>query len=183
MPSTLHRFEADFDEPEAPEEVRAQPSSPDGEILHMLLKEPFAAPRAVPKQHLLHRAAQLPGNAPPQYFPPQYFAVCGHLYCMYWWPAQPFNEGDEDGHQEGQPPPPEGGEERAEVLEQAPQPSDRPRTTTRYMTKYERARILGTRALQIRCVEVRRSRVPDARRLTHSACVARPCEYVVQQGT
>ena len=25
------------------------------------------------------------------------------------------------------------------------------RTTTRYMTKYERARVLGTRALQIRC--------------------------------
>ena len=35
-----------------------------------------------------------------------------------------------------------------------PRPSDGPRTTTRYMTKYERARILGTRALQIRCVEV-----------------------------
>lgn len=28
------------------------------------------------------------------------------------------------------------------------------RTTTPYMTKYERARILGTRALQIRCVSV-----------------------------
>ena len=26
------------------------------------------------------------------------------------------------------------------------------RVTTRFMTKYERARILGTRALQIRCV-------------------------------
>ena len=39
------------------------------------------------------------------------------------------------------------------MLEQQPppQPTDRPRTTTRYMTKYERARILGTRALQIRC--------------------------------
>ncbi len=37
-----------------------------------------------------------------------------------------------------------------EVLEQQPQPTDRPRITTRYMTKYERARILGTRALQIR---------------------------------
>lgn len=31
-------------------------------------------------------------------------------------------------------------------------PADRPRITTRYMTKYERARVLGTRALQIRCV-------------------------------
>lgn len=27
---------------------------------------------------------------------------------------------------------------------------ERPRKTTKYMTKYERARILGTRALQIR---------------------------------
>ncbi len=29
------------------------------------------------------------------------------------------------------------------------------RTTTPYMTKYERARVLGTRALQIRCVYMR----------------------------
>jgi len=35
-----------------------------------------------------------------------------------------------------------------------PQPSDGPRMTTRYMTKYERARILGTRALQIRCCRI-----------------------------
>jgi DNA-directed RNA polymerase I, II, and III subunit RPABC2 len=59
--------------------------------------------------------------------------------------SQPFAEGEEEGH--------EGlteGEERMEILEQPPQPSDRPRITTRYMTKYERARILGTRALQIR---------------------------------
>ena len=56
---------------------------------------------------------------------------------------QPFNEGEEDGLPEG--------EERMEILEQQAQPSDRPRITTRYMTKYERARILGTRALQIRC--------------------------------
>jgi DNA-directed RNA polymerase I, II, and III subunit RPABC2 len=28
------------------------------------------------------------------------------------------------------------------------------RTTTPYMTKYERARVLGTRALQIRCVAI-----------------------------
>ena len=30
------------------------------------------------------------------------------------------------------------------------QPVERPRKTSKYMTKYERARILGTRALQIR---------------------------------
>ena len=58
---------------------------------------------------------------------------------------QAYNE--EDGNQDGMPE----GEERMEILEQQAQPSDRPRITTRYMTKYERARILGTRALQIRC--------------------------------
>ncbi|EIE23619.1 RNA polymerase Rpb6 [Coccomyxa subellipsoidea C-169] len=56
-------------------------------------------------------------------------------------PDEPFNEGEEDALPEG--------EERMEILEQQAQPSDRPRITTRYMTKYERARILGTRALQI----------------------------------
>lgn len=33
---------------------------------------------------------------------------------------------------------------------QAEEPVERPRKTSKYMTKYERARILGTRALQIR---------------------------------
>jgi hypothetical protein len=37
------------------------------------------------------------------------------------------------------------------VVEQQRQPN-KERITTRYLTKYERARILGTRALQIRCV-------------------------------
>ena len=32
-----------------------------------------------------------------------------------------------------------------------PAPQDKVRMTTRYLTKYERARVLGTRALQIRC--------------------------------
>ncbi len=58
---------------------------------------------------------------------------------------QAYNE--EDGAQEGLPE----GEDRMEILEQQAQPTNRPRITTRYMTKYERARILGTRALQIRC--------------------------------
>lgn len=39
---------------------------------------------------------------------------------------------------------------RVEIREGQPHPPDRPRMTTRYMTKYERARVLGTRALQIR---------------------------------
>ena len=33
------------------------------------------------------------------------------------------------------------------------QPVKRPRKTSKYMTKYERARILGTRALQLRFVQ------------------------------
>lgn len=39
---------------------------------------------------------------------------------------------------------------RADIIMDAPQPAEGPRMTTRYMTKYERARVLGTRALQIR---------------------------------
>ena len=35
------------------------------------------------------------------------------------------------------------------MLQQPPRPSEGPRITTKYMTKYERARVLGTRALQI----------------------------------
>ena len=34
--------------------------------------------------------------------------------------------------------------------EQAPRENTGPRMTTRYLTKYEKARVLGTRALQIR---------------------------------
>ena len=39
-------------------------------------------------------------------------------------------------------------------LNGAPAPTERPRITTRYLTKYERARVIGTRALQIRCGRV-----------------------------
>eukprot|EP00967_Tisochrysis_lutea_P096132 scaffold140598_cov19-Tisochrysis_lutea.AAC.1 len=50
------------------------------------------------------------------------------------------------------------------LQEQQPQgaAADRPRITTRYMTKYERARVLGTRALQIRCEFEHVWRPPDA---------------------
>lgn len=41
------------------------------------------------------------------------------------------------------------GQETMEVLEGAPEATNRPRITTRYLTKYERARVLGTRALQL----------------------------------
>ncbi|MCO5595260.1 hypothetical protein L7F22_049300 [Adiantum nelumboides] len=41
-----------------------------------------------------------------------------------------------------------GGEDVVEMKDGVT-PPDRPRKTTRYMTKYERARVLGTRALQI----------------------------------
>ena len=46
---------------------------------------------------------------------------------------------------------PDAGAGQADIIDGPAQPSDRPKITTRYMTKYERARILGTRALQIRC--------------------------------
>lgn len=50
-----------------------------------------------------------------------------------------------------------------DVMQTGTEPaSDKPRKTTKYMTKYERARVLGTRALQIRlatghCVQVPQS--------------------------
>lgn len=46
---------------------------------------------------------------------------------------------------------PQEGQERVEILEDGePQATEKSkRVTTRYMTKYERARVLGTRALQI----------------------------------
>ena len=44
--------------------------------------------------------------------------------------------------------PPEDGIEIIENAAHQPQ-QDRPRITTRFMTKYEKARVLGTRALQI----------------------------------
>jgi DNA-directed RNA polymerases I, II, and III subunit RPABC2 len=45
------------------------------------------------------------------------------------------------------------------------------RVTTKYMTKYERARVLGTRALQIRCEYGCLYGVSMGGRLTVSACV------------
>lgn len=39
---------------------------------------------------------------------------------------------------------------QTDIIDGPAQASEKPRVTTRYMTKYERARILGTRALQIR---------------------------------
>lgn len=55
-------------------------------------------------------------------------------------------DGDVDMPDAGQ------GGAQPDIRDGPPQPSDRPKITTRYMTKYERARILGTRALQIRSV-------------------------------
>lgn len=60
--------------------------------------------------------------------------------------------GEDDAAQEegsNAPSEPSGGP-RSEVLTDASIPAEGPRMTTRYMTKYERARVLGTRALQIR---------------------------------
>ena len=61
-----------------------------------------------------------------------------------WLTVQAEQDGDVDmadaAHAGGQP----------EILSGPAQPTNKPKITTRYMTKYERARILGTRALQIR---------------------------------
>ena len=47
---------------------------------------------------------------------------------------------------------PDAGAGQPDIIDGPAQPSDKPKITTRYMTKYERARVLGTRALQIRSV-------------------------------
>lgn len=57
--------------------------------------------------------------------------------------AQPDGE-----HQEGEP---NGIVTSGEAPPGGPGKENKERMTTPYMTKYERARILGTRALQIRC--------------------------------
>lgn len=62
------------------------------------------------------------------------------------------DEGDEieEGAEEGgDADMPDAGAGQADIIDGPAQPSNRPKITTRYMTKYERARILGTRALQI----------------------------------
>lgn len=41
------------------------------------------------------------------------------------------------------------GDERMEIREGAPETEQKESITTRYLTKYEKARVLGTRALQI----------------------------------
>jgi DNA-directed RNA polymerase I, II, and III subunit RPABC2 len=77
---------------------------------------------------------------------------------------------DMDMGYEDEPPEPEieeGAEEEPENNEDGPdevvgaeaedkeqEKTQRPRKTSKYMTKYERARILGTRALQIRYVSI-----------------------------
>lgn len=43
---------------------------------------------------------------------------------------------------------------KVHILDESHKQPNANRITTRYMTKYERARVLGTRALQIRCVNV-----------------------------
>ncbi|EFJ06023.1 hypothetical protein SELMODRAFT_236641 [Selaginella moellendorffii] len=74
-----------------------------------------------------------------------------------------YNDFDGGGEDYDEPVEPEEEVEEQENNEEAPefggdgefqeaeseQVSDKPRKTTKYMTKYERARVLGTRALQI----------------------------------
>lgn len=75
--------------------------------------------------------------------------MLNEAYCIIWNNRQEGAEIEEDnGNNEDIPDPLLGeGEEKTEQ-----EPVERPRKTSKYMTKYERARILGTRALQIRSI-------------------------------
>lgn len=71
-------------------------------------------------------------------------------------PGLEGEEGDEDHHQHGEGAEQQAGGEANGVVHSGEAPpggagkENKERMTTPYMTKYERARILGTRALQIR---------------------------------
>ncbi|CAI5501548.1 unnamed protein product [Closterium sp. Naga37s-1] len=63
--------------------------------------------------------------------------------------AEPEEEAGEEGGEEGEG---DGERDLIEIRDDdggGKKKSDKPRKTTRYMTKYERARVLGARALQI----------------------------------
>lgn len=51
-----------------------------------------------------------------------------------------YEDEDEDGNED----------DRIQLLDESEKQANTNRITTKYMTKYERARVLGTRALQIR---------------------------------
>lgn len=82
---------------------------------------------------------------------------CSFLKCLiidefdwqFWWilHTQEGVEEDAENNNNEDVPDPLDSEEKEEQ-----QPVERPRKTSKFMTKYERARILGTRALQIRFV-------------------------------
>ncbi|RRT77718.1 hypothetical protein B296_00020039, partial [Ensete ventricosum] len=68
-------------------------------------------------------------------------------------------EEDQENNNEDTPDDVVGAEGEEKELERV----ERPRKTSKYMTKYERARILGTRALQIRSIamkELRERKIP-----------------------
>ena len=78
---------------------------------------------------------------------------------------EPFNDDGEEGEEGGEEG--AGGEDVVEIdrpddLEEGQAVAMEDRITTPYMTKYERARILGTRALQIRCAARRVPSTPCA---------------------
>jgi DNA-directed RNA polymerase I, II, and III subunit RPABC2 len=86
----------------------------------------------------------------------------GHPHCTL---LQPGEGGEEGQHGEG--------EEHADILVdgeggsmEGRARSVAERITTRYLTKYERARVLGTRALQIRCAAL----VVNSHYCSHCRC-------------
>ncbi|KAG1359243.1 putative DNA-directed RNA polymerases II, IV and V subunit 6A [Cocos nucifera] len=89
-----------------------------------------------------------------RYWPMAVSSLSDMIYSIYWYEDEPPEPEIEEGAEEVDAdnnneefPDAFIGMEAEEKEEQAP--VERPRRTTKYMTKYERARILGTRALQI----------------------------------
>lgn len=64
-------------------------------------------------------------------------------------PPEPDVEDEVEGEEENEDAPDYEGADPDVLTENGEARSDKPRKTTKYMTKYERARVLGTRALQI----------------------------------
>ncbi|XP_048971266.1 DNA-directed RNA polymerases I, II, and III subunit RPABC2 isoform X1 [Canis lupus dingo] len=69
----------------------------------------------------------------------------------------------------------EEGQENVEILPSGERPqANQKRITTPYMTKYERARVLGTRALQIAHTERERERQRHRQREKQAPCTGSP---------
>lgn len=81
---------------------------------------------------------------PRSHLPLQFIQRCDSCFFQ----GEELEEEGEDGEKDGLDP---FAAPDVDILDAEPETTnDKPRKTTKYMTKYERARVLGTRALQIR---------------------------------